>query len=85
MNVACAAEARGRCLWEGDAANQPSTAPPQAPCLPLKGSVRLEPPLGLKYCRLHLQLLIWREVLPRRFGCLLGHRSSWALVSSISR
>ena len=49
MNVACATEACGRCLWEGDTSNKPfewtglhqlSAAPPQASCLPLKGSVR---------------------------------------------
>jgi len=49
MNVACAAEARGRCLWEVDTSNKPfewtghrqrSASPPQAPCLPLRGSVR---------------------------------------------
>ena len=48
MNVACGAEARGRYLWEGDTSNKPfewtghhqfSATPPQALCLPLKGSV----------------------------------------------
>jgi len=48
MIVACAAEVRGRCLWEGDTSNKPfewtghhklSATPPQASCLPLKGSV----------------------------------------------
>jgi len=48
MSVACAAEVYGRFLWEGDTSNkpfewtghhQPSAPPPQAPCLPLKGSV----------------------------------------------
>jgi len=49
--VACTAEVRGRCLWECDTSNKPfewtgrhqlSASPPQAPCLPLKGGVRLK-------------------------------------------
>ena len=48
MSLACAAEVRGRCLWEGDTSNKPFewtgrhqffASPPQASCLPLKGSV----------------------------------------------
>jgi hypothetical protein len=44
-----AAEVCGRFLWEGDTSSmpfewtghlQPSAAPPQAPCLPLRGSVQ---------------------------------------------
>jgi hypothetical protein len=49
MSTDCAAEVCGRFLWEGDTSNkpfewsghhQPSAAPPQASCLPLKGSVQ---------------------------------------------
>jgi hypothetical protein len=49
MNVACAAEVCGRFLWECDTSNKPfewtgrhllTASPPQAPCLPLRGSVR---------------------------------------------
>jgi hypothetical protein len=48
MSVACAAELCGRFLWECDTSNKPlewagrlqlSASPPQAPCLPLRGSV----------------------------------------------
>ena len=48
MIVGCAAEVCRRFLWEGDTSNKPfewtghhqtSAAPPQAPSLPLKGSV----------------------------------------------
>jgi hypothetical protein len=48
MRVACAAEVCRRYLWEVDTSNKPfewtghqrlSAAPPQIPCLPLRGSV----------------------------------------------
>jgi len=49
MNVACAADVRSRILWGDDTSNKPFewtgrrhllASPPQAHCLPLKGSVR---------------------------------------------
>jgi hypothetical protein len=58
MIVACAAEVRGRCLWEGDTSNKPFewtghhkllATPPQASCLPLKGSVSQS--RGTRGCR----------------------------------
>jgi hypothetical protein len=76
MIVACAAEVRGRCLWEDDTSNKPFewtghhkllATPPQASCLPLKGSVRR---FGKRESENALRCMpkCWHELTPQANG-----------------